>query len=251
MLHPKRKIEYLKIADLEFAKFNPPIRLKEGTRINRALLGSIKVYGVLSPIIVVPVNSGYLIADGHRRVKMAGLVGFDDIPAVVLGSDNDPLHEIIYLQQFTARNPQGPEVGHVWSFEPSAIPVYHRRNYAILAAAFGEKEAKALCRKGPGMSPSGINAAKMIARMCMFGTSGDAPRVNWKSDEEGLKWIKIVLEWAHEHRGFGDLRTFDRLAKQGALEISLLKRVFENGWSMNRFWRERDAYRKPKSKTED
>ena len=54
------------------------------------LVDSIKVNGVLSPIVVRPhPEGGYEILSGHRRVRASELAGKDEVPVVVKDLDDD------------------------------------------------------------------------------------------------------------------------------------------------------------------
>ncbi len=82
-----------------------------GTKVRAGLLKSVKMRGVLTPIIVSPASSGgytpelrgYIVRDGRRRVKAAIEDGLETVPAVVL-EDGGP--EITILTHATrSENP--------------------------------------------------------------------------------------------------------------------------------------------------
>lgn len=47
------------------------------------LADSIKLYGVLQPLVVTPMNSGYAIVAGERRWRASQLAGLKKVPAIV------------------------------------------------------------------------------------------------------------------------------------------------------------------------
>lgn len=61
---------------------NHPFRLYEGERLED-MVGSIREYGVLSPVIVQKIADGYEMLAGHNRWNASKIVGIKEIPAIV------------------------------------------------------------------------------------------------------------------------------------------------------------------------
>ena len=59
-----------------------------------ALANSIKLHGVLQPILVVQDGERYKVIAGERRLRASKLAGMDRIPARVLATDDKATHEI-------------------------------------------------------------------------------------------------------------------------------------------------------------
>ncbi len=59
-----------------------------------ALAHSIKLHGVLQPILVVQDGDRYKVIAGERRLRASKLAGMDRIPARVLSTDDKATHEI-------------------------------------------------------------------------------------------------------------------------------------------------------------
>jgi ParB/RepB/Spo0J family partition protein len=59
-----------------------------------ALAHSIKLHGVLQPILVVQDGDRYKVIAGERRLRASKLAGLDRIPARVLSTDDKATHEI-------------------------------------------------------------------------------------------------------------------------------------------------------------
>lgn len=59
-----------------------------------ALANSIKLHGVLQPILVVQDGDRYKVIAGERRLRASKLAGMDRIPARVLATDDKATHEI-------------------------------------------------------------------------------------------------------------------------------------------------------------
>ena len=61
------------------------------------LVESVKVNGVLSPIVVRPhPEGGYEILSGHRRARACEKAGITEVPVVVKNLDDDTLPEEAY-----------------------------------------------------------------------------------------------------------------------------------------------------------
>jgi ParB family chromosome partitioning protein len=58
------------------------------------LANSVKIHGVLQPILVVQDGDRYKVIAGERRLRAAKMAGLDRIPARVLSTDDKATHEI-------------------------------------------------------------------------------------------------------------------------------------------------------------
>ena len=68
---------------------NHPFKIKEDHEM-KALMDSIRQYGILNPIIVRPLPEGvYEIISGHRRKYAAKLLGYRKIPVVIRMMTNE------------------------------------------------------------------------------------------------------------------------------------------------------------------
>ena len=81
-------IEILKIADLEPFP-DHPFQVREDDAMKETA-ESVKTYGILTPILVRPLENGhYQIVSGHRRTKACELARVEEIPAIVRELDYD------------------------------------------------------------------------------------------------------------------------------------------------------------------
>lgn len=64
----------------------------------RELAESIKEHGVFQPIIVKPINNGYMLVAGERRVKAAQIAGLETIPAIIRDYNSIYLSELAILE---------------------------------------------------------------------------------------------------------------------------------------------------------
>lgn len=75
------------VTEIELSKLKPfknhPFKLYEGDRLND-MVESIKEHGVITPLIVRPLNDGkYEILSGHNRANSAKLAGLETVPVVI------------------------------------------------------------------------------------------------------------------------------------------------------------------------
>ena len=82
------QIQTLPLTDL-VPFLNHPFRVVDDDRM-RETVESVREYGVLSPIIVRPLDDGtYEIVSGHRRKRACELAGITEIPAIIRDLDDD------------------------------------------------------------------------------------------------------------------------------------------------------------------
>jgi ParB family chromosome partitioning protein len=77
------------------------------------LAGSIKVHGILQPVLVRPLaGSGYELIAGERRWRAARLAGIDRIPAIVRPSDETERLELALIENMARRDLSPVEAAH-------------------------------------------------------------------------------------------------------------------------------------------
>ena len=82
------RIEILRTTDLEPFP-DHPFQVREDDAM-RETVESVKEYGILTPILVRPLENGHFqIVSGHRRTKACELAGVDEIPAIIREMDYD------------------------------------------------------------------------------------------------------------------------------------------------------------------
>ena len=67
-----------------------PFKIKDDDEMN-TLIESIQVHGILSPLIVRPIENtdGYEVISGHRRLHAAQKAGITEVPALIYALDRD------------------------------------------------------------------------------------------------------------------------------------------------------------------
>lgn len=77
--HGASGIQALPLARVKGNQRNPRRRLRDVPE----LAASMQTYGLLQPVVVRPVEDGYVLLAGHRRVEAARSLGWETIPAIV------------------------------------------------------------------------------------------------------------------------------------------------------------------------
>jgi len=85
--------------DVDLIKPNPyqPRKHFDVDALNE-LAESIRINGILQPVIIKRVSSGYLLVAGERRCKAAKIAGFQTVPAIVRDYNNQYLAELALLE---------------------------------------------------------------------------------------------------------------------------------------------------------
>ena len=86
------KQETKTIKDLSIGKLKPfaghPYRVVDDDEMDR-LVESIRDHGVMTPIYVRPIDGGYEVISGHRRIHAAKRAGLDTVPAIEMDMTRD------------------------------------------------------------------------------------------------------------------------------------------------------------------
>lgn len=97
-----REIKILNIDDVLPNRFQPRIQFDEKA-INE-LAESIKVHGVIQPIVVRKISDKYEIIAGERRYKASVLAGKKEIPAIITTLDDKESAEIALIENIQRQN---------------------------------------------------------------------------------------------------------------------------------------------------
>ena len=99
---PKEEIVEIPLDELRSNPYQPRIVFDEDAL--KELAESIKVHGVIQPIIVKKSIKGYEIIAGERRVKASRMIGLKTIPAIVREFDDTQMMEIALLENLQREN---------------------------------------------------------------------------------------------------------------------------------------------------
>ncbi|PKM52498.1 MAG: chromosome partitioning protein ParB [Firmicutes bacterium HGW-Firmicutes-7] len=61
---------------------NHPFKLYQGDRL-KDMIESIKAHGIITPVIVRPLDDGYEILSGHNRINAAKLANIENVPVII------------------------------------------------------------------------------------------------------------------------------------------------------------------------
>lgn len=98
----KKDIEEINLSDLRSNPYQPRKTFDEEKL--QELASSIRVHGVIQPIIVKKSIKGYEIVAGERRAKASELAGKTTIPAIVKDFTDDEMMEIALLENIQREN---------------------------------------------------------------------------------------------------------------------------------------------------
>lgn len=93
--------------ELELSKIEPNVNQPRKNFDENAmaeLVNSIRIHGVISPIIVVPRFDGYMIIAGERRYRAAKKAGLRTIPAIVRDYTEKQIKEITLIENLQREN---------------------------------------------------------------------------------------------------------------------------------------------------
>ena len=86
----------LKLEDIKPNTDQPRSVFEESTLND--LAASIHEHGVMQPIIVKPIGSGYMLVAGERRVRAAKIAGLETIPAIVRDYNQKHIPELALIE---------------------------------------------------------------------------------------------------------------------------------------------------------
>jgi hypothetical protein len=174
-MNTKPRIVMVPIERLLPASYNPPSRSDTSLPKNRELLKSLLQHGLIYPILVAPRGDMYDVRDGHRRLSMALVLGWQEIACIVVDMDAEDLYAEANVRSPLTQN----DLLHVYLKKPKAVPPRQRTRLARLEAAVGRDTLKALKRWGG--TAATYTQARSVARY--VGEDPDGP------------FAKTALEW--------------------------------------------------------
>lgn len=93
---PESKVVSLKLIDVE-PNENQPRKSFDGEKLD-ALAESIKLHGVIQPILVTKIDDRYQIVAGERRWRAAKQAGVKEIPAIVCDYSPEKVAEVALIE---------------------------------------------------------------------------------------------------------------------------------------------------------
>ncbi len=102
-----KQVVKIKIEDIIPNRFQPRIHFDEEALFE--LADSIKVHGIIQPLILRPLGAKYEIIAGERRYKAAQLVGLSEVPAIVETLDDQTSAELAIIENLQREGLSGLE----------------------------------------------------------------------------------------------------------------------------------------------
>jgi ParB family chromosome partitioning protein len=104
-----------------------------------SLANSIKLHGVLQPILVVQDGDRYKVIAGERRLRASKLAGLDRIPARVLSTDDKATHEVALRENLDRADLHPIEEGEGYV---SLLEAQAYTSHESIAKAFGKPKSR-------------------------------------------------------------------------------------------------------------
>lgn len=105
----------------------------------QALAQSIKMHGVLQPVLLVQNGDRYKVIAGERRLRASKLAGLERIPARVINSDDKAVHEIALRENLDRVDLHPLEEGEGYV---SLLEAQSYTSYDAIAKAFGKPKSR-------------------------------------------------------------------------------------------------------------
>jgi len=94
--HEAGPVSKLVTAKIQFNPYQPRKRFDEDEL--KALTESVKVHGILQPLVVRPSGDGYQLIAGERRLKAAQSAGLPEVPVHVVNFDDQQVFEAALVE---------------------------------------------------------------------------------------------------------------------------------------------------------
>lgn len=95
------------------------------------LKNSVKANGVLSPITVRPLEGGYEILSGHRRVTACRAIGIDSVPSIVKDLDDDTAKILLVDSNLQRENILPSEKAFAYKMKLEAIKRKNKKSSVV------------------------------------------------------------------------------------------------------------------------
>lgn len=171
-------IKRVNVGELQGASYNPQSRVKPKSSRMRQLMKSIEEEGLIYPVAI---SEEGIVIDGHRRLAACKMLGWDEVPCLVLKNKN---RSKLYAEiNATPEMMSGHQVLTVYLHEPEAVSPRTR----ALIARHEERYGKA--------------ALKRVAKAGMsFYIMSTADRISSYCEDDSTEFRKKALNWVVNNR---------------------------------------------------
>lgn len=99
---PGRAILQIAPEDIRANPYQPRTAFEESALAD--LVESVRVHGILQPLLVTKTDGGYELIAGERRLRAAKIAGLEAVPVVVMGADEKKKLEIALIENIQREN---------------------------------------------------------------------------------------------------------------------------------------------------
>ena len=98
----EKEIKEISIEEIIPNRFQPRLAFDE--RELKELSDSIKMHGIIQPLVLRRINDKYEIIAGERRYKAACLAGLAKVPAIIMEIDDNKSAELAVVENLQRKN---------------------------------------------------------------------------------------------------------------------------------------------------
>ena len=98
----ENKVTNILVDDIIPNRFQPRLRFEEKDLIE--LSESIKLHGIIQPIVVRKINDKYEIIAGERRYKASQIAGLKEVPTIIIEADDNKSAELAVIENLQRKD---------------------------------------------------------------------------------------------------------------------------------------------------
>ena len=99
---PKNAVQTVDVHSIDTNREQPRKQFNEEALSE--LAASIKVHGIVQPLIVKEKNGRYMIIAGERRFRAARMAGLTEVPVILADYDEEQIHEVSLIENIQREN---------------------------------------------------------------------------------------------------------------------------------------------------
>ncbi len=233
------QIQTLPLSDL-VPFLNHPFRVVDDDRMMETV-ESVREYGVLSPIIVRPLDDGtYEIVSGHRRKRACELAGIDEIPAIIRDLDDDEATIIMVDSNLQRENILPSERAKAYQMKMDAISrkvgrptKEEQENRGQLGHNFETRKAREIVAEDAGESPRNVQRFIRLNELSQplldkvdHGELAFTPAVELSFlPPQEQEWVFTALEETQQTPSLSQAQRIKQESKAGTLTEAGVKKI--------------------------
>ncbi len=229
------QIQNLPLTDL-VPFLNHPFRVVDDDRMMETV-ESVREYGVLSPIIVRPLDDGtYEIVSGHRRKRACELAGITEIPAIIRDLDDDEATIIMVDSNLQRENILPSERAKAYQMKMDALR-HQGRRHDLTSGQIGQKldqrEAREIVADEAGDSPRNVQRFIRLNELSQplmdkvdHGELAFTPAVELSFlQPQEQEWVFTALEETQQTPSLSQAQRIKQESKAGTLTEEGVKKI--------------------------